>query len=133
MSYSKIEKDILKEIKEYGKVSYLSIDYIMEIMMPDIKEDSTTEEFKVIVDSYYDMALNYFCVCPQCKAIVDTLIEKTSGIHTVVIEVKNNRVNIVSDDGFNPGDGYTHYTCPECDEILFYNISEALVFLRGNK
>jgi phage FluMu protein Com len=64
--------------------------------------------------------------CPHCKEDIDHLFfeeERTySGAFTL-------------DDGYEDsscGDGYTHFSCPECGQMIADCETEARQFLEGN-
>ena len=66
--------------------------------------------------------------CPKCKKEIDYLNYIESGEMQYRFRVINNNTFFEQNE-FYPDNASIYFECPECGEILFTNIEEAIKFL----
>lgn len=69
-------------------------------------------------------------ICPKCKKILDSLDRKATGIETSRFFIEADWGGTTDNEEFESDGNFEEYSCPECDEVLFYGWTEAEEFLR---
>lgn len=70
--------------------------------------------------------------CPNCRAIIDELIEKEVRTSITTLSIVDGRLHM---DVTETSIDYVEYSCPECDEEITYYVDlvGTVAFLKGGE
>ncbi len=88
---------------------------------------------KIVSDKMSENKKEKIVRCPECKKVIDNLVNVESGSNSYIMTVDLNKYASYKEEEFDPDSSVNVWDCPECSAELFNNEEDALKFLLGAK